>query len=90
MPDTFDLHPGNRDALKGAQKGAAELAFRSQEVYQLPLQPVIQYRRRQIDQLTEWLPREKMYTIPRNLKTQGNRALGRLAFTDHYQRLMAR
>jgi hypothetical protein len=56
----------------------------------LPLQPVAHYRRRQIDQLGEWLPREKLYALPRNLKTQGSRALGRLAFTDNYLRLLAR
>ncbi len=78
------------DALKAAQRGAAEVAFRPHEVYHLPLQPVSHYRRRQIDQLADWLPREKLYGIPRSLKTQGTRALGRLAFTDSYLRLMAR
>src|SRR5262249_31945351 len=46
--------------------------------------------RRQLDQLGDWLPREKLYALPRNLKTQGSRALGRLAFTDNYLRLLAR
>src|SRR5262249_39364255 len=48
------------------------------------------FRRRQLDQLNEWLPREKLYSVPRSLKTQGSRALGRLAFADNYQRLLAR
>lgn len=78
------------DAIKASQRGAAEVAFRASEVYHLPLQPVSHYRRRQIDQLSDWLPREKLYAVPRSLKTQGSRALGRLAFTDNYQRLMAR
>jgi serine/threonine protein kinase len=78
------------EAVKAAQRGAPEVAFRSQEVYHLSLQPVSHYRRRQLEQLGEWLPREKLYTVPRSLRTQGSRALGRLAFTDHYTRLMAR
>jgi hypothetical protein len=78
------------DALRAAQRGAAEVAFSPQEVYHLPLQSVSHYRRRQLDQLVEWLPREKLYAMPRSLKTQGGRALARLAFTDNYLRLMAR
>jgi serine/threonine protein kinase len=78
------------EAIKAAQRGAPELAFRASEVYHLTLQPVSHYRRRQLDQLSDWLPREKLYALPRSLKTQGSRALGRLAFTDHYQRLLAR
>src|SRR5262249_3877521 len=56
----------------------------------LPLQPVGNYRRRSIDQLTEWLPREKLYAMPRSLQPQGSRALGRLAFADNQQRLVGR
>ena len=78
------------DALKASQRGATEIAFRQNEVYHLPLQPVSHYRRRQLDQLVEWLPREKLYALPRSLKTQGARALARLAFTDNYLRLVAR
>ncbi len=78
------------DAIKASQRGAAEVAFGQHEVYHLPLQAVSHYRRRQLDQLVEWLPREKLYGMPRSLKTQGVRALGRLAFTDNYQRLLAR
>jgi serine/threonine protein kinase len=78
------------EAIKASQRGAAEVAFRPHEVYHLALQPVSHYRRRQIDQLADWLPREKLYAMPRSLKTQGSRALGRLGFTDNYQRLIAR
>ena len=48
------------------------------------------YRRRSWISCNDWLPREKLYAMPRSLKTQGSRALGRLAFTDNHQRLMAR
>jgi serine/threonine protein kinase len=78
------------DAIKAAQRGAPEVALRSGEVYHLPLQPIAHYRRRQLDQLNDWLPREKLYTMPRSLKPQGSRALSRLAFADSYLRLMAR
>src|SRR5262249_39783535 len=78
------------DAVRGAARPSSHVAFQSHEVFHLPLQPVAHYRRRQLDQLTEWLPREKLYALPRNLKTQGSRALGRLAFTDNYLRLLAR
>ncbi|MGH7170383.1 MAG: protein kinase domain-containing protein, partial [Gemmataceae bacterium] len=78
------------DAVKSATRGAPEVALRPSEVQHLPLQPVSHYRRRQLDQLSEWLPREKLFTLPRSLKTQGSRALGRLAFTDNYLRLIAR
>ncbi len=78
------------DAVRGAVRLASDVALQPNEVYHLPLQPVAHYRRRQLDQLGEWLPREKLYTLPRNLKTQGSRALGRLAFTDNYLRLLAR
>jgi serine/threonine protein kinase len=78
------------DAANTALRGAAEVALTRNEVYQLPLQPVGNYRRRSIEQLSEWLPREKLYAMPRSLQTQGSRALGRLAFADNQQRLLAR
>jgi len=78
------------EAANTALRGAAEVALSRNEVYNLPLQPVGNYRRRSIEQLSEWLPREKLYAMPRSLQTQGSRALGRLAFADNQQRLLAR
>ncbi len=78
------------DAIKAATRGAPEVSLRPSEIHHLPLQPISHYRRRQLDQLSEWLPREKLFTMPRSLQTQGSRALGRLAFTDNYLRLVAR
>jgi hypothetical protein len=78
------------EAVNKAVRGAPEVAFSRNEVYHLPLQTVSSYRRRMLDQITEWLPREKLYGIPRSLQTQGCRALGRLAFADNHQRLLAR
>jgi hypothetical protein len=83
----FDPDP---EAVNTAVRGAPEVALSRNEVCHLPLQPVGNYRRRMIDQLSEWLPREKLYALPRSLQTQGIRALGRLAFVDNQQRLLAR
>jgi eukaryotic-like serine/threonine-protein kinase len=80
----------DREALVQAQRGASEVALTASEVYHLPLQPVAHYRRRQLDQISDWLPREKLYALPRSLQTQGSRALGRLAYCDNYMRLLSR
>jgi hypothetical protein len=78
------------ETVRLAGQGAPEVAFAPREVHHLPLQPVGQYRRRNLEQLSEWLPREKLYAMPRSLQTNGSRALGRLAFADNHQRLLAR
>jgi serine/threonine protein kinase len=78
------------EAVNTAIRGAPEVALSRNEVFHLPLQPVGNYRRRSLEQLSEWLPREKLYAMPRSLQTQGSRSLGRLAFADNQQRLMAR
>src|SRR5262249_5032877 len=78
------------EALHRAQQGEPEVALSSSEVFPLPLQPVTNYRRRALEHLNDWLPREKLHAIPRALHPQGNRALGRLAFHDNYLRFMPR
>jgi serine/threonine protein kinase len=78
------------EATQVALRGTPEVAFSRNEVCHVPLQPVGSYRRRMLDHLNEWLPREKLYSMPRSLQTQGSRALGRLAFVDNYLRLLAR
>lgn len=78
------------DAVNTAILGAPEVALTRAEFHHLPLQPVGNYRRRSLEHLSEWLPREKLYAMPRALQTQGSRALGRLAFTENQQRLIAR
>src|SRR5206468_7624927 len=49
------------DAVQGSLRGSPELALNPSEAYHLALQPVGHYRRRQLDQLSDWLPREKLY-----------------------------
>jgi hypothetical protein len=78
------------EAVNQAVKGAPQVALTRSEFLHLPLSPVGNYRRRNLDHLYEWLPREKLYAMPRSLQTQGSRALGRLAFSDNQQRMLAR
>ncbi len=78
------------EAVKAAVRGSPEVALQPQEVCHLPLHPPGHYRRRQLDHLNDWLPREKLYALPRSLNPQGSRALGRLAFADNYLRVQAR
>ncbi len=78
------------EAVNTAIRGAAEVALTRHEFYHVPLQQVVNYRRRSLEELSEWLPREKLYAMPRSLQTQGSRALGRLAFSDNQLRLVAR
>jgi hypothetical protein len=78
------------EAVQASLRGTPEVALSRNEVQHLPLQPVGNYRRRMLDHLNEWLPREKLYAVPRSLQTQGCRALGRLAFVDKYNSFLAR
>ena len=64
------------DALRKATAGTSEVALTSAEVFPLPLQPVAKYRQRVLEHLSEWLPREKLYSIPRSLQAGPHRALG--------------
>lgn len=72
------------------QAGSPDRALLAEQVFLTPLQPVTRYRRAALDILSEWLPREKLHSIPRNMHPQGSRALGRLAFTENYLRFVTR
>ncbi|HEY3789560.1 MAG TPA: tubulin-like doman-containing protein, partial [Urbifossiella sp.] len=78
------------DAVNKAVSAARDVALSPDEVFPVPLQPVTAYRRKQLEQILDWLPREKLYSIPRNLQAGGSRALGRLAFCDNYLRFITR
>jgi len=78
------------DAMNKAVSAPPDVALDPDEVFLVPLQAVTQYRRRQLDQILDWLPREKLYSIPRSLHAGGSRALGRLAFCDNYLRFVTR
>ncbi len=78
------------DSLDKIESMTSEAAIEPEQVLLLPLQPATAYRRKQIDQILEWLPREKLYSIPRSMTTEGSRALGRLAFSDNYLKVTTR
>lgn len=78
------------ESIRKAQTGTNDVPLSRTEAQHLPLLPVGQYRKRMLDSLLEWLPREKLYAMPRSLQTQGSRALGRLAFVDNHLRFQAR
>jgi serine/threonine protein kinase len=78
------------EAVTKAISAPPDVALSTDEVFPVPLQPVTNYRRRQLDQILDWLPREKLYAIPRSLNAGGSRALGRLAFCDNYLRFVTR
>ena len=82
------LRPGR--GRQGRRAPRRTSRWRPDEVFPVPLQPVTQYRRRQLEQILDWLPREKLYSIPRSLHAGGSRALGRLAFCDNYLRFVTR
>ena len=58
--------------------GSPDRALAPEQVFPVPLQPIARYRRAALEILGEWLPREKMHAIPRNMHPQGSRAIGRL------------
>src|SRR5262249_44419726 len=78
------------DAASKATSAPPHIALSGEEVFPVPPPPVPGYRRRQLEQILDWLPREKLYSIPRSLHAGGSRALGRLAFCDNYLRFLAR
>ena len=63
------------------------LEFR--ETLHLPLRSSAEYREQSTDHL-QWLSRRWLYNIPRSLRTEGRRPLGRLAFADHAERVKKR
>ncbi len=78
------------EAIQQSVRRSSETALPRSETYHLPIQAAGRYRRRSLDQLSDWLPREKLHSIPRSLQAQGSRASGRLAFVDNHLRFLAR
>lgn len=56
--------------------------LQSSEVLSLPLRPPQDYRQ-DSRELLRWLSRRWLYNIPKSLRTEGLRPLGRLALVDH-------
>lgn len=73
-------------SLQAAQSGEDGEALAPGETVQLPLRKTADYRAAS-DNLLSWLSRRWLYNIPRSLRTEGLRPLGRLAAVDHADRI---
>jgi serine/threonine protein kinase len=78
----LDTDPKYIDKIVSARGTADRLI----ETELLTLQKPEDYRE-QADQLFHWLGRRWLYNIPRSLRTEGLRPLGRLAFVDHARKV---
>ena len=63
--------------------------FKPQEIVPMPLRHPQEYRN-ESGTLLRWISRRWLYNIPKSLKTEGLRPLGRLAFVDHAQEISQR
>lgn len=85
---TTDCDP--KHSAIGTKNTHSDTVTVAEDFLKMPLQPLTQYRRGVLDQLADWLPREKLHSIPRNLDPNGDRSLGRLAFGENYLKFSAR
>jgi eukaryotic-like serine/threonine-protein kinase len=76
-------------AIGKALQGDARSALKPDETLALALRRPQEYRE-QSDRLMRWLSRRWLYNIPRSLRTEGMRPLGRLAFADHSRQVVQR
>lgn len=67
----------------------AHAALTAEETLSLPLRRPQEYRDHS-KRLLGWLSRRWLYNIPKSLRTEGLRPLGRLAFADHARRTIQR
>ncbi len=74
------------EACRGGEAGAG---LRTDETIGLPLRRPQDYRDK-ADRLLGWLGRRWLYNIPRSLRTEGIRPLGRLALVDHARQTFQR
>ncbi len=63
--------------------------FKPHEIVPIPLRHPQDYRN-ESGTLLRWISRRWLYNIPKSLKTEGLRPLGRLAFVDHAQEISQR
>lgn len=82
----FDSDPRE---ISAAMQGNGRNALRPNEGMVLPLRRPQEYREDSA-LLMRWLSRRWLYNIPKSLRTEGLRPLGRLAFVDHAQRVEER
>jgi len=79
----------DKKALLEAAHGKAEGGLTGEETLALQLRRPQEYRDHS-KRLLGWLSRRWLYNIPRSLRTEGLRPLGRLAFADHARRTLQR
>ncbi|HVX63686.1 MAG TPA: tubulin-like doman-containing protein, partial [Pirellulales bacterium] len=75
--------------LRAAEQGDPDDALLPRETVYLPLRKPAEYRAAS-DKILGWLSRRWLYNIPRSLRTEGLRPLGRLAYVDHAELVKAR
>lgn len=75
--------------LRAAEQGDPEDALTPDETLLLPLRKPADYRAAS-DKILGWLSRRWLYNIPRSLRTEGLRPLGRLAYVDHAEQVGVR
>lgn len=73
--------------LNEASRGERTTALRSNQLVPIPLRQPADYRNDSAA-ILEWLSRRWLYNIPRSLLTEGIRPLGRLAFVDHFTKIV--
>jgi len=76
-------------AIARSMQGDARCALKPDETLALPLRRPQEYRE-QAPRLNRWLGRRWLYNIPRSLRTEGMRPLGRLALVDHARQAVQR
>jgi eukaryotic-like serine/threonine-protein kinase len=76
-------------AISQAMQGDPRGALKPDETLALPLRRPQEYRE-QSARLMRWLSRRWLYNIPKSLRTEGLRPLGRLAFADHARQAVQR
>lgn len=72
--------------ISAAVQGNDRTALRPDETVTLPLRRPQEYREDSA-LLMRWLSRRWLYNIPKSLRTEGLRPLGRLAFVDHARQI---
>jgi hypothetical protein len=78
----------DRASLNEVAQVPGASALGAEEVLHCPLRQPEQYREQAPD-LFRWLPRRWLYGIPKSLRTEGLRPLGRLAIVDHAAAFLA-
>ncbi|MEM8945688.1 MAG: tubulin-like doman-containing protein [Planctomycetota bacterium] len=79
----------DKKALLEATHNESDACLVSEETLALQLRRPQDYRDH-ASRLSSWLSRRWLYNIPKSLRTEGLRPLGRLAFADHARRVIQR